>query len=115
MSSIDIGCCAAYCGTCMAQAPGTCAGCRIGYDSAKRDIRKARCAIKVCCLKRLGTAHTCADCPDCLTCETLQGMYAKDGYKYRKYKQSLEFIRAHGYERFLEAADEWKRAYGKLP
>ena len=99
----------------MAQAPGTCAGCRIGYDSAKRDIRKARCAIKVCCLKRLGTAHTCADCPDCLTCETLQGMYRKNGYKYRKYRQSLEFIRAHGYARYLEAADKWKRAYGKLP
>ena len=71
--------------------------------------------MKVCCIKRLGTAGTCADCPDCLTCETLQGMYAKNGYKYQKYRQSLEYIKTHGYDRFLEAAEKWKGAYGRLP
>jgi hypothetical protein len=87
----------------------------LGYDSGERDINKARCQMKVCCIKRLGTAHTCADCPDCLSCETLRAFHGKNAYKYRKYSQSLEFIRSHGYERFLEAAAEWKGAYGKLP
>jgi len=115
VSLIEIGCCAAYCGTCLALTDGTCRGCRIGYENGERDIDKARCKMKVCCIKRLETAHTCADCPDCLSCETLQSLYRKNGYKYRKYRQSMEFIRAHGYERFLEAADKWKGAYGRLP
>ena len=115
MSLIEIGCCAAYCGTCRALRDGTCRGCRTGYDTGGRDIDKARCRIKVCCIHRLGIARTCADCPDCLTCDTLQGLYRKNGYKYRKYRESLEFIRAHGYDAFLEASDKWKGAYGKLP
>ena len=115
MSLIGIGCCAAYCGTCRALADGACLGCRLGYETGERDISKARCKMKVCCIKRLGTAHTCADCPDCLTCDTLQGLYRKNGYKYKKYQQSLEFIRTHGYDHFLEATAKWKGAYGKLP
>jgi hypothetical protein len=115
MSLIEIGCCAAYCRTCLALADGTCRGCRMGYETGERDIAKARCQMKVCCIKRLGTAHTCADCPDCLTCETLRGFYSKNGYKYRKYRQSLEFIRSHGYDSFLASAAKWKGAYGKLP
>ena len=87
----------------------------MGYDTGEREIDKARCRIKVCCIKRLGTSHTCVDCPDSVTCETLQGFYSKNGYKYRRYRQSLEFIRSHGCERFLEAADKWKGAYGTLP
>jgi hypothetical protein len=115
VSLIEIGCCAAYCGTCLALADGTCRGCRMGYENGERDIDKARCKMKVCCIKRLGMECTCADCPDCLSCETLQSLYRKNGYKYKKYRQSMEFIRAHGYELFLEAADKWKGAYGKLP
>ena len=115
MSLIEIGCCAAYCGTCRALADGTCRGCRLGYETGERDISKARCKMKVCCIKRLGTAHTCADCPDCLTCDTLQGLYGKNGYKYRRYRASMEFIRTHGYDRFVEATAKWKGAYGKLP
>ena len=115
LSSIEIGCCGAYCGTCRALLDGTCRGCRLRYDSGERDIDKARCKMKVCCIRRLGTACTCADCPDCLSCDTLQGMYRKNGYKYRKYRESMEFIRTHGYDLFLEAATKWKGAYGKLP
>jgi len=110
LSSIEIGCCAAYCGTCRALADGTCLGCRMGYDSGERDIAKARCKMKVC-IKRLGTECTCADC---LTCETLQGFYGKNGYKYRKCQESMEFIRTHGYDRFLQTAKGWKGAYGRL-
>jgi hypothetical protein len=115
MSLIEIGCCAAYCGTCLALADGTCRGCRMGYDSAERDIAKARCKMKVCCITRLGLTYTCADCPDCLSCETLQGLYRKKGHKYRKYRESMEFIRTHGYDRFLKATTRCKGAYGKLP
>ena len=115
MSQIEIGCCAAYCGTCLALADGTCRGCRMGHESGKRDIAKARCKMKVCCINRLGTAHTCADCPECITCDTLQGLYAKNGYKYKRYRASMQFIRAHGYNPFLEATSKWKGAYGKLP
>jgi len=114
LSSIEIGCCAAYCGTCLALADGTCRGCRLGYDNGQRNIDKARCRIKSCCIRRLGTASTCADCPDCLTCDTLRGFYAKNGYKYRKYRESMEFIRTHGDDRFLKAAKQWKGAYGRL-
>jgi hypothetical protein len=71
--------------------------------------------MKVCCIKTLGTAHTCADCPDFLSCDTLQGFYGKNGYKYKKYRQSFEFIRAHGYDSFLKAAQKWNGAYGRLP
>jgi hypothetical protein len=115
LSLIEIGCCGAYCGTCRALGDGTCRGCRVGYESGERDIEKARCAMKVCCIGRLGVAHTCADCPDCLSCVTLQGLFSKKGHKYGRYRQSLEFIRTHGYERFLETADRWKGAYGRLP
>jgi len=41
-------------------------------------------------------------------------MYKKSGYKYGKYRQSIEFIRANGYERFIKIADTWKGPYGKL-
>ncbi len=37
------------------------------------------------------------------------------GYKYSKYKQALEFIRAHDYSAFMKAAENWKNAYGKYP
>ena len=114
MPRSEIGCCAAYCGTCPALVDGTCRGCRLGYDTGERDVGKARCQMKTCCIRRLGTGSTCADCPDCLTCNTLQGFYAKKGYKYHKYRQSFEFIRAHGYDCFLDAAAKWKGPRGKL-
>ena len=37
------------------------------------------------------------------------------GYKYGKYKQALEFIRAHGHAAFLNAAEHWTGAYGRYP
>jgi hypothetical protein len=66
-------------------------------------------------MTKLGTACTCADCPDCLTCGTLQGFYGKKGYKYGKYRQSFQFIRSHGYDRFLQAANQWTSPRGRLP
>jgi len=114
MSIQEIGCCGAYCKTCRAYVPdAVCKGCKLGYGDGGRDINKARCAIKVCCMRDKGL-QTCADCPDFLTCQTIQGMYAKHGYKYGKYKQAAEFIREHGYAEFGQQADAWHGAYGRL-
>ena len=58
--------------------------------------------------------ETCADCPDYSTCKIILKFHSKNGYKYKKYKQSIEFIRRNGYEKFLNNAKDWKRAYGRL-
>jgi hypothetical protein len=69
--------------------------------------------MKRCCLleKKL---ETCADCPDFRQCGIIQSFFAKKGYKYGKYRQSLEYIRTRGYPVFLAAARPWKLAYGRL-
>lgn len=111
-----IGCCGANCGTCPAlgEEPGLCRGCKLGYGKGGRDISRARCRIKVCCFGENGLT-TCADCLDYENCGTIQDLFAKKGYKYGKYHESIEFIRERGYTEFLEAARAWKAAYGKLP
>jgi len=108
-----IGCCGAYCGTCRALKDGACKGCKLGYHDGTRDIHAARCAMKRCCLmeKKL---DTCADCPDNPECRTIQDFFNKKGYKYGKYRQSLEFIRKFGYRAYIESTRSWKCAYGSL-
>ena len=113
MSILEIGCCGAYCKTCPALVDKTCRGCKLGYQSGERDINKARCKMKVCCFKERGY-ETCADCPDYPVCRMIQDFYDKSGYKYTKYRQSIEFIRDRGYQSFIERADNWKGPYGKL-
>jgi hypothetical protein len=88
-----------------------CRGCKLGYHNGERDILKAKCRMKVCCLRR--EYHSCADCDEYGACNTIQGLYAKKGYKYKKYREATEFIRANGYDRFIEIADGWKGQYGK--
>jgi hypothetical protein len=112
MSTLEIGCCAAVCATCPPYLDGVCRGCKVGYDTGARHLDRAKCRIKVCCLRK--GLVSCGDCGDFDTCSSLQGLYSKNGYKYRKYRQSMEFIRRYGYERFLEQAAEWTKAYGKL-
>lgn len=107
----EIGCCGAYCGTCRPLIEGHCAGCKLGYQDGSRDIKKARCVIKKCCIEK-GYA-TCADCAEYDTCTAVQGFHNKNGYKYGKYKQAIVYIRTHGYDHFLMIADQWKNAYGK--
>jgi hypothetical protein len=67
----------------------------------------------VCCFgkKRL---ETCADCPEYPVCDTIRTFQSKKGYKYRNYRESLEFIRKNGYPAFIRLADTWKGAYGRL-
>ena len=108
----DVGCCGAYCNTCKPFLAGICKGCKLGFDTGERDIDKTKCKIKLCCFRNK-KYETCADCPDLETCDLIGEWYYKDGYKYRKYKEAVYFIKENGYERFLKIAATWKNAYGK--
>jgi hypothetical protein len=110
----EIGCCGAYCKTCRESISGSnCRGCKSGYEDGGRDINKAKCKIKVCCFKGR-KFETCADCLDYNNCNIILGFHDKSGYKYRKYKQSIEFIRTNGYAKFIKIAKNWKGPYGKF-
>lgn len=106
-----IGCWAHTCKTCR-EFLTACKGCKPGYLNGTRKLQRARRRMKICCLTR-GYA-TCADCKAFDRCATIQRFLRHPGYKYSKYRQSLEFIRAHGYAPFIQAAASWKGAYGKL-
>ena len=108
-----IGCCGAYCKTCKPFIDGACKGCKIGFDTDERDIKKAKCKIKLCCFID-NKFDTCADCPGLASCKTIGTWYSKNGYKYKKYQQAIEFIKKNGYLKFFQVADNWKNAYGKL-
>jgi len=110
--AVYLGCCGAYCRTCRAFLDGSCKGCRLGYADGSRDLAKAKSRMKVCCLGR--GLETCVDCPDLHTCETLDVFFNQKGYKYRRYKEAIEFIRVHGRPAFLAQADAWSGAYGRL-
>jgi len=118
MTVKEIGCCGAYCKTCIKWQKDsypnekTCRGCKLGYDSNGRDISKSKCKIKVCCFleKKL---ETCADCSD-YPCEVMTMFWSKNGWKYKQYKKQLEFIRQNGYTKYLNNADKWKGPHGKL-
>ncbi|HRX58661.1 MAG TPA: DUF3795 domain-containing protein [Eubacteriales bacterium] len=111
MSVEQIGCCGAYCKTCKAFTTHVCRGCKTGYTADERSLSRARCKMKICCIQK-GLA-TCADCERYAVCETLQGFYGHDSVKYGKYRLATEYIRAHGYDAFLQIADRWNGAYGK--
>ena len=111
MTHVQIGCFGAYCATCRAWKEHACKGCKIGYESGERDLSRARCKVKVCCIGK--GFVSCADCPDILTCRTINDFHGKKGYKYGKYKQAIEFIRENGYAEFIRIADSWTNAYGK--
>jgi hypothetical protein len=108
-----IGCCGAYCRTCRPFTKGFCKGCKLGYDKGTRVIDNARCKMKLCCFRER-KFETCADCPDFDSCTIISGFFAKNGFKYKKYRQSLEFVRKNGYSEFIKSSDKWKGPYGKL-
>lgn len=111
MDTLEIGCCGAYCKTCREYGK-TCKGCKVGYSDGSRNLAKAKCKIKVCCI---GKGHaTCADCSAYDDCHTIQIFHNHAGYKYGKYKQDIAFIRAYGYADFLERTATWTGACGKL-
>ncbi len=111
MSISEIGCCGAYCKTCKVYGKN-CLGCKIGYDNGQRDIGKAKCSIKVCCVNK--GLVSCGVCPDYEICEIISGFHHKNSYKYSKYHESCEYIREYGAEEYCRAAQNWSNAYGKL-
>lgn len=108
-----IGCCGAYCKTCKPFIEGVCKGCKIGFDTGEQDISRAKCKIKLCCF-RDHQFITCADCTELESCSIVGSWYSNKGYKYKKYKQAIDFIKEKGYDAFIILADQWKGAYGKL-
>ena len=113
MAVFELGCCGAYCKPCRAYVSGACKGCKLGYDTGARDILKAKCAIKVCCI---GNGNiSCADCADYEACAVLNGFYRKNGYKYQKYRQATGFILRFGYDAFFQITDAWTGAFGQYP
>ena len=110
MSVVQLGCCGAYCGTCPALGD-QCRGCKLGYQDGTRDISKAKCEIKVCCITK--GFESCADCECYGDCHIAETFYEKKGHKYKKYREAIEFIRSNGYPAFLRSADTWKAAYGR--
>jgi hypothetical protein len=106
-----IGCCGAYCKTCREYFKKRCKGCKTGYIDGSRDINKAKCKIKICCLKI--KFCSCSDCKKNQFCQTLNSFYKKNGYKYRKYQEAINFIMRNGYENFVVIANKWNEQYGK--
>lgn len=106
-----MGCCGAYCGKCKEFEKKLCAGCKIGYKNFERDINKAKCKIKKCCL--LKKINSCADCCEYDNCVIINEFYSKNGYKYKKYKEALDFIKKNGYPTFFKIAEKWNMQYGK--
>ena len=111
MSVEEIGCCGAYCRTCKVMGANLCQGCKLGYADGTRDILKAKCKMKVCCISK--GYVSCADCDELESCEIMRSFFVKNGYKYTKYKQAIMFIRENGYEKFFLIANTWKMQYGK--
>ncbi|MBN1151903.1 MAG: DUF3795 domain-containing protein [Dehalococcoidia bacterium] len=107
-----IGCCGAYCRTCRPFLGGQCSGCKLGYSTGERDIAQAKCAMKRCCLAR--GLETCGACPDFFVCDIITTFHHKTGYKYGRYRQSIEFIRNYGSAEFIRQANAWTGAYGRL-
>jgi len=106
-----IGCCGAYCNTCRVYAEKICKGCKTGYINGGRDLSKAKCKMKICCITK--KYNSCADCSDYEECNIIQEFHNKNGYKYKKYKEAVVFIRKNGYEKFIKIANKWKMQYGK--
>lgn len=107
----NIGCCGAFCGTCKVRKENACIGCKVGYGTGERDLTKAKCKMKTCCISKGHT--TCADCKTLNECSVINEFYNKNGYKYKKYKEAVSYIGTHGYSSFLKQTEKWTMQYGK--
>ena len=107
----DIGCCGSFCGTCKVKKEILCLGCKFGYSGGERDISKAKCKIKICCITK--KLVSCADCNGLDNCSIIQEFYNKNGYKYKKYKQAINYIVNNGYSKYLNQTKEWTMQYGR--
>lgn len=107
----EIGCCGAYCKTCRSFLKGICPGCKAGYASGKRNLNRAKCRVKVCCIKK--GWETCADCGIFISCPKIENSYNKK-VKKNKCREAIEFIKKNGYDCFIRIAGKWKNNYGEL-
>ncbi len=108
-----IACCGCYCNTCKAFTSDNCRGCKLGYDNNERDIKKAKCRIKLCCLTNK-ILKTCADCNELDQCQIIPSKFKPGTRDYKKCIESLKYINRYGYDNFLEKAKNWKNHFGKL-
>ena len=53
--------------------------------------------------------------PEAEACGILGEFHGRNGEKYRKYRQAIQYIRRFGYPAFFAVADGWKDAKGKYP
>lgn len=67
--------------------------------------------MKKCCVSKKFTS--CADCNEINSCLISQEFYSKTGYKYKKYKQAIDYIRSNDYPIFLKQTEKWTMQYGK--
>jgi len=109
--NVLLGCCGAYCKTCTAFTVNFCKGCKVGYADKSRDILKAKCKIKICCIMK--GYISCADCDIFESCKIIHSLFSKNGYKYKKYEEAIMYIRNNGYDKFFVIANSWKMQYGK--
>jgi hypothetical protein len=108
-----IGCCGTYCATCKPFVDGFCKGCRLGYKEGERDINRAKCKIKLCCMREK-EFDTCAECEEYSLCEKIIVKFGKEKYNHKKCMQCLDYISEHGFSVFIENAEKWKGPYGRL-
>ena len=97
----------------LPRVPENLPGLQAGYLGGSRNLNRARCKMKKCCLAR--GCITCGDCAAYESCGTVQSFLSHPGYKYGKYRQALEYIRAHGHAAFLKMARHWTGACGRFP
>ena len=68
----------------------TCKGCKQGYLDGSRELSRAKCKMKECCLTKGNI--TCRDCEEYDCCEIIQSFLNYPGYKYGRYKQAPEYM-----------------------
>ena len=108
-----ISCCGFYCKTCKVYKTSYCKGCKLGYETNKRDINKAKCNIKLCCYKDKQLI-TCAECKNFEDCEVVKARFKPGTYENKKCIEQLNFIKKNGCASFIEIANSWKNHYGRL-
>ena len=79
-----MGCWAAYCKPCR-EFEKTYKGCTLGYLDGSRDLSRAKCKAKKCCLTR--ERISCGDCEEYDGFETIKSFINHAVYKYGKYPE----------------------------
>lgn len=100
----EIGCC----GACR-EYRKTCKGCKPGYLDGSRDLSRAKCRMKKCCL-----ARGCVTCGEYESCGIIQSFLNHPGYKYGKYQRLWQIPRTGPLNEIPPAEHPWMPAGGNL-